>query len=59
MSLPLLVVATAVPTIVKMPQVNEEAIRQALQDLRAGRYSSIRSAARTNAVDRNTLSNCM
>jgi hypothetical protein len=34
------------PTTAKMPQINEEAIQQALQDVTAGRYSSICSAAR-------------
>jgi hypothetical protein len=39
-----------------MPQVNEQAIQQALQDLKDNKYPSIRAAASAHAVSRVTLS---
>jgi hypothetical protein len=39
-----------------MPQVNEQAIQQALQDLKDNKYPSIRAAASAHAISRVTLS---
>jgi helix-turn-helix, Psq domain len=42
-----------------MPQINEQAIQQVLQDLSTGKITSIRAAAAAYDVNRNTLSNRM